>query len=80
MLDTTICKQTQITYNKTRVLLQTTGGKDEMNIVFMQTSQGISIHKTQNVKTHNRTTQKTIKMGNTEPTKKTGVNSGAREE
>ena len=39
--------------NKTWSLLQTTGGKDEPYIVFMWTSQ----HRTQNVNTHNRTTQ-----------------------
>jgi len=32
---------------------------------------------TQNVKTHNRTTQKTKKMSNTDPQKKLGVNLGA---
>jgi hypothetical protein len=31
----------------------------------------ISQHETQNVKTHNRTTQKTKKMSNTDPTKNT---------
>jgi hypothetical protein len=36
--------------NKTWTLLQTIGGKDEPNIIFMR-----------NVKTHNRTTQKTKK-------------------
>ena len=51
--------------NKTCVLLQTSGGKDEPNIVFMWTSQ----HGTQNVKTHNRTTLKTIKMSDTDSTK-----------
>jgi hypothetical protein len=35
-----------------------------------------SQHGTQNVKTHNRTTQKTKKMSNTEPTKKPEVNAG----
>ena len=35
-------------------------------------------HGTRKVKTHNRTTQKTKKMSNTDPTKTTGVNSGAR--
>jgi hypothetical protein len=44
--------------NKTCVLLQTTGGKDESNINFMRKSYWISQHGTQNVKTHNRTTQK----------------------
>ena len=39
-------------------LLQTTGGKDEPNIVFMRTSQ----HGTKYVKKHNRTTQKTKYM------------------
>jgi hypothetical protein len=39
-----------------------------------------SQHGTQNVKTHNRTTQqKTKNMSNTDPTKKWGVNSSARE-
>ena len=55
MLDTTKRKQTQITY-KTWVLLQTTGGKDELNIVFMRKSYWTSQHGNQNVKTHNRTT------------------------
>jgi len=53
-LDTTIQKQTQITVNKTCTLLQTTGGKDEPNIVSMRKPQ----HGSQNAKTHNRTTQK----------------------
>ena len=45
-----------------------------MNIVFMRKSQ----HGTQNVKTHNRTTQKTKKMNNTDAmnTKKPGVLTG----
>jgi hypothetical protein len=43
--------------NKTCVLQQTTGGKDEQNIVIMQKSYRTSQHGTQNVKTHNRTTQ-----------------------
>ena len=47
--------------NKTRDLLQTSGGKDERNI------------NTQNVKTHKRKTQKIKKMNNTDPAKKTGV-------
>jgi hypothetical protein len=38
-----------------------------------------SQHGTQNVDTHNRTTQKTKKMSNTDPTNKPGVNSCARE-
>jgi len=37
-----------------------------------------SQHGTQNVKTHNRTTQ-TKKMSNTDPTKKPGMNLGTRE-
>ena len=48
--------------NKTRALLQTTGGKDEPNIVCMRKSQ----NETQNVKTHNRRTQNTKKMRNTD--------------
>jgi hypothetical protein len=47
VLDTTMHKQTPINVNKTWVLVETTGGKDELNIVFMWTSQ----HGTQNVKT-----------------------------
>ena len=47
----------------------------------MRKSQQTLQHGTQNVKTHNRTTQKkhTKKMRNTDPTKQNGVNSGARE-
>jgi hypothetical protein len=48
--------------NKTWTLLQTTGGKDEQNIVCMRKSQ----HGTQNVKSHNRRTQTTKKMNNKE--------------
>ena len=40
--------------NKTRVLLQRTFGKDELNIVFIRKSQRTCQHRT----THNRTTQK----------------------
>jgi len=40
----------------------TTGGKNELNIVCMRKSQ----HGTQNVKTHNRTTQKIKKNNNTD--------------
>ena len=46
-------------------LLQTTGGKDEPIIVFMQKSEQTSQHRTKNVKKHNRTTQKTKTMSNT---------------
>jgi hypothetical protein len=35
--------------------LQTTGGKDELNIVCIQKSQRTSQDGTENVKTHNRT-------------------------
>jgi hypothetical protein len=35
-LDTTTCKQKTNNVNKTCVLLQTTGGNDELNIVFMR--------------------------------------------
>jgi hypothetical protein len=48
--------------NKPWALLQTTGGKDEQNIVCMRKSQ----HGTQNVKSHNRRTQTTKKMNNKE--------------
>ena len=48
-------------YNKTWALLQTTGGRDEPNIVCMRKSQ----HGTQSVKTYTRRTQTTKKMSNT---------------
>ena len=48
--------------NKTWALLQTTGGKDEPTIDCMRKSQ----YGTQNVKTHNRRTQNTNKMSNTD--------------
>ena len=41
--------------NKSWALPQTTGGKDDSNIVFMRKSLRTSQHGTQNVKTHNRT-------------------------
>ena len=47
--------------NKTWTLLQTTGGKNEPNIVSKRRSQRKSQHGTKNVKTHNRTTQKAKK-------------------
>ena len=58
--------------NKTSALIQTTGGKDERNIVFLWISQRTSQHATKNVKTHNRTTQKTKIMSNTDPHQNTG--------
>ena len=48
--------------NKTWALLQTTGVKDKLTIVCMRKLQ----HGTQNVKTHNRGTQSTKKMSNTD--------------
>ena len=48
--------------SKTCALIQTAGDKNQLNIVCMRTSQ----------QTHNRTTQKTKKMSNTDPTIKTG--------
>ena len=48
--------------NKTWALLQTTGGNDEPTIVCMRKSQ----LGTQNVKTHNRRTQNTKQMSNTD--------------
>ena len=39
--------------NKTCALLQTTGGKNELNILFMRKSLTKSQHETQNVNTHN---------------------------
>jgi len=61
--------------NKTCTLLQTTGDKNDQKIVFMRKSQ----HETHNTITHNRTTQKTKEMSNTDPNKNSGVNSGDRE-
>jgi hypothetical protein len=58
--------------NKTWDLLQTTGGKNEPNIVFMRKSQRTSQHETQNVKTHNRTTQKLKRWATRTPPKKRG--------
>jgi hypothetical protein len=49
---------------------QTTSGKDEPNVVFVWTSSRTPQHGTQNVKKHNRITQKTKKMSNTELNKK----------
>ena len=46
--------------NKSWALLQTTGGKDEPNIVFMWKSWRTSQHGTKNVKTHNRTTHQML--------------------
>jgi hypothetical protein len=63
----------------TSSLLQKPGGKDEPNIVYMWKSKRKSQHRTQNVDTHNRTTQKTKKMSNTDSTNKPWVNSCARE-
>ena len=62
--------------NRTSAPLQTTEGKDELNIVCMMKSSRTSQHGTKNVKTHNRTTQKT-KATETPP--KPRANLGARE-
>jgi ribosomal protein L14E/L6E/L27E len=56
VFDTNMYKNTN-NVNKTWAFLQTTGGKDQTNIVFMQKSAPTSHHGTQNVKTHNRTMQ-----------------------
>jgi hypothetical protein len=48
--------------NKTSALLQTNGGRDDPNIACMRKSQ----YGTQNITTHNRRTQKTKKMSNTD--------------
>ena len=45
--------------NKTFSLLQTTGGKDEQNIVFIRKSQWTSHQGTQSIETHSRTTKTT---------------------
>ena len=65
--------------NRTWAIPQTTGGKDESKIVFMQKSQRTSQHWTQHVKTDNRTIQNTKQISNTDPTKQPGMNSCARE-
>ena len=65
--------------NKTCALQHTTGCKDERNIVVMRKFERISQHGTQNVKTHNRTKYKLKKISNTDPTKHSGMNSGAHE-
>ena len=43
------------THNKTSNLLQTSGGKDEPNIVYMGKSLSTPQHGTKNIKTHNKT-------------------------
>jgi len=66
-----------INVNKTWALPHTTGNKDEPNLVSLRKS----THGTQNVKTQNKTTQKTKIMSNTDPPKlkMLRVNSGSRE-
>jgi hypothetical protein len=56
--------------NKTAALIEAIGGKDEPNIDYMWKSSRTSQHETQNVKTHNRTTQKTKKKTNNTDTTK----------
>ena len=59
--------------------MQTTGGRDELNILCMQKSQRTSQNGTQNVKTHTRTTQeKPNKMSNTDLTKNPRGNSSRK--
>ena len=61
-LDTTIRKQTQITLPRYEPSYQQLEVKNEPTIVCMRKSQ----HGTQNVTTHNRRTQNTKKMSNTD--------------
>ena len=61
-LDTTIRKQTQITLIRHEPSYKQLEVKNEPTIVCMRKSQ----HGTQNVKTHNRRTQNTKKMSNTD--------------
>ena len=61
-LDTIIRKQTQITLIRHEPSYKQLEAKDEPTIVYMRKSQ----HGTQNVKTHNRRTQNTKKMSNTD--------------
>jgi hypothetical protein len=58
--------------NKTCTVLQPTGGKVELNLNFMRKSERTSQRGTQNVETHNRTTQKSKKMSKTTPPKNWG--------
>jgi len=60
--------------NKTSTPLQTSGGKDEPDIIFIWESHWAPQHRTKNEKTHNRTTQKTKKMRTRTPPKKTRYN------
>jgi hypothetical protein len=60
-----------INVNKTWALLQTSGGKDEPNIIYLEIVAD-NTHGTQDVKKHNMTTQKTKKMSNTDTTIKLG--------
>jgi hypothetical protein len=76
VLDTTIHKQTQITLIRHDSSLQTTGGKDEPNIVFMRKSQRTSQHGSKNVNTPNRTKKK--KKQNSNNNKKTTTNKTKR--
>jgi hypothetical protein len=84
VLPNTICvghhytQSNTINVNKTWALLQTSGGKDEPNIIYLEIVAD-NTHGTQDVKKHNMTTQKTKKMSNTDTTIKSGMNSGARE-
>ena len=61
-LDTTIRKQAQITLIRHEPSCKQLEVKNEPTIVCMRKSQ----HGTQNVKTHNRRTQNTKKMSNTD--------------
>ena len=64
--------------NKTWALLQTSGSKNEPNIVFMRKSNQTSQHETKNVSKHNRTRTQKIKRLETPTQKKpTEMNSGA---
>ena len=58
VLDTTMYNQTKRQKDMSPPTNNWTGGKDETNIVFMRKLSLISKDRTQNVKTHNRTTQK----------------------
>ena len=53
--------------------------KHEWNIVCMWKFERTSQHRTQNVKTHIKTKHKFKKIRNTNPTRHSGMNSGARE-
>jgi hypothetical protein len=70
VLDTTICKQTQITSIRHTPSYEQLEVKTNRKSFLCETRKGHNNTKTQNIKTHNRTKQKTKNMSSTDPTKK----------